>query len=288
MKVSMLLATLNRRELMLNAIQSILCQNYQEFEIIVIDQSDVENSDIVELDSRIRYFHIAERGLSRARNIGLKYITGDIVGLMDDDAVYPEDVLNKVNELFSRNNNLGLISGAVVDKSTNRISLRGMGDCHKKINKKNIFQCCISPSMFIRKDIFDSDEFDEQLGLGNYWGSAEETDIALKVLYRNYEALFCPDIVVYHPGCDKKDLPFSKLESYSRGFGAVCAKHFNLYDNKVMHHLYKKSIFRAIGGYCLSILKFSSHMRKYYKISMRAKREGYKSYKYQLREKNDS
>ena len=51
MKVSMLLATLNRRELMLNAIQSILCQNYQEFEIIVIDQSDVENSDIVELDS---------------------------------------------------------------------------------------------------------------------------------------------------------------------------------------------------------------------------------------------
>ena len=56
MKVSMLLATLNRRELMLNAIQSILCQNYQEFEIIVIDQSDVENSDIVVLDSRIRYF----------------------------------------------------------------------------------------------------------------------------------------------------------------------------------------------------------------------------------------
>lgn len=288
MKISMLMATLNRKDLMLKAIDSILKQSYQDFEIIVIDQSDIENAEIVQIDKRIKYIHLTQKGLSHARNIGLRYVEGEIVGLMDDDAFYTEDVLKKINTLFEQDSNLGLVSGAVVDHTTNRISLRGMNGKRKAITRKNIFKCCISPSMFIKKEIFDSEIFDEQLGLGNFWGSAEETDIALKILYAGYNAIFCPEVIVYHPSCNKSDLPFAKLESYSRGFGAVCAKHKYKFGNKTMGYLYFWALFRALGGYVLNILKMSSHMRSYYKISIRAKREGYKTYLEKTGEEFDS
>lgn len=283
MKISMLMATLNRRELMLNAVNSILGQSFQNFEIIIVDQSEISNADVAEIDPRINYIHITRKGLSLARNEGIKHITGDIVGLMDDDATYSDDVLNKVNYEFERNSNLGLVSGAVVDPSTKKISLRGMGETRQKITRKNIFRCSISPSMFIKKDVFLKNNFDEEFGLGAFWGSAEETDLALRILYENYEATFCPDIIVYHPSCDRKDVPLTKLESYSRGFGAICAKHIYLYGNKTMRYLYRRALFRALGGYILSALKASKHMCQYFRISYKAKREGYKSYKYKYK-----
>ncbi len=289
MKISMLMATLNRRSLMLTAIDSILKQTYQDFEIIVIDQSDEDNSDILNNDKRIKYVHITQKGLSHARNVGLDLVEGDIVGLMDDDALYSENVLENINQLFENDKSLGLVAGAVVDINTNKISLRGMGDKQKKIKKSNIFKCCISPSMFIKSDILLKIRFDENFGIGCFWGSAEETDVALKVLYNNYKAVFCPSIIVYHPGSDKMTIPLEKVEKYSRGFGAVCAKHRYSFNNRTMTYLYFRALFRAFVGYNLSLLKFSSHMKRYYKCSINGKKEGYKSYKKFLKEsKNDS
>ncbi len=282
MKISMLMGTLNRKQLMLQAIDSILRQSYQDFEIIIVDQSDDESTEVSELDPRIKYVHIKEKGLSHARNIGLNYVTGDIVGLMDDDAVYTENTLENVNREFEQDSRLGLVSGTVVNAETQQISLRGMGGERKKITSKNIFKCCISPSMFIRKEFFNSECFDERFGLGNFWGSAEETDVALKILYKGYNALFCPNIVVYHPNCPKKELPLSKLESYSRGFGAICAKHRYQYRNRTMLYLYRRAIFRAFIGLHLSAIKFSASMCRYYKTSIKAKRAGYKSYKQRM------
>ena len=283
MKISMLMGTLNRKELMLRAIESVLSQSHKDFQIIIIDQSEEDNEISLPNDDRIRYFHIAEKGLSHARNVGLQYATGDIIGLMDDDAVYEKYVLEKVNNLFEQDNKLGLVSGCVRDFVTNEISLKGMSTKKLNIVKKNIFRCCISPSMFIKKEVFHDNLFDEQLGLGAFWGSGEETDIALQAIYKDFNALFCPDIVVFHPTRIKQIEPFEKVASYSRGFGAVCAKHVHLFGNKTMKYLYKRALFRAIGGYLLSILKFSSHMRQYYKISFRAKREGYRTYRQHLR-----
>lgn len=283
MKISMLMGTLNRKELMLRAIESVLSQSHKDFEIIIIDQSEEDNKNSLPNDDRIRYFHIEEKGLSHARNVGLQYATGDIIGLMDDDAVYEKYVLEKVNNFFEQDNKLGLVSGCVRDFVTNEISLGEMKATEQKIVSNNIFRCCISPSMFIKKEIFHDNLFDEQLGLGAFWGSGEETDMALHVIYSGYNTMFYPNLIVFHPSCNKENEPFEKVASYSRGFGAVCAKHVHLFGNKTMKYLYKRALFRAIGGYLLSILKFSSHMRQYYKISFRAKREGYRTYRQHLR-----
>lgn len=279
MKISMLMPTLNRRKQMITAIDSILTQGYQNFEIIVVDQSDHDNSDIKEWDQRINYIHLDIKGLSHARNVGLNYVTGDIIGLMDDDAVYERDALEKVNKMFSTSTDLGLLAGMVIDPETNQISLRGMKKRRMAVTKTNIFKCCISPSMFFKSDLLAADKFDERFGIGCYWGSAEETDVALKVIYKNLVAIYDPEILVKHPGSSKKDLPLKKLESYSRGYGAVCAKHSLQYHNTTMRYLYFRALFRSMGGLMISMLCLDKHMIDYYKISIRGKIEGYHSYR---------
>lgn len=86
-KFSLLIATLNRPKILQTCVKGLLNQTYDNYEIIIIDQSDKEfrNDSIAEIDNRITYIHIDEKGLSHARNIGLQCVTGDYVCLIDDD-----------------------------------------------------------------------------------------------------------------------------------------------------------------------------------------------------------
>ncbi len=70
-KISVLLCTLNRPELIKNCIASFLDQTYERFEIIVVDQSrdkDTEESCRSFNDPRIKYYQEEYTGLSKARN----------------------------------------------------------------------------------------------------------------------------------------------------------------------------------------------------------------------------
>ena len=281
MKVSLILATADRQELLMHAVVSILNQTYTNFEIIIIDQSDVFNNDVSKLDNRIKYYHINQRGLSMARNIGIKSVTGEVVGFMDDDAFYTESVLENVVSIFKKNNNndIGLVCGKVVDCQTGEIYLRGMDNKFKCINLNNVLKCCISAAMFIKADFLRNNMFDERFGVGRYWGSAEETDVALRLLYQGYKGVFDPKIVVKHPGCVKSELSFKKLESYSLGFGALVAKHILEYDNKRLMYMYILILLKQIVGIALSVFTLNMHMINYYVVSLEAKVKGYFSYK---------
>ena len=285
MKISLILATLNREELLKKAVISILNQSYQNFEIIIIDQSDKKNDKISLLDNRIKYYHIDRRGLSLARNIGISYATGDIIGLTDDDATYTKDVLERVVKKFEKNKNLYLVSGIIVDPITNEVCLGGMKKNYENITTNNILNTCISSSMFIRKNFFDDHQFDELFGVGTNWGSAEETDIALQILYLAHKGIFSPDIVIKHPRVKKEKIPLDKLKKYSLGFGAMCAKHKYLFKKRYMMKHYYKILFKQLCGILLSILRFNKHMIKYYVISFKYKIYGFRQYKKYYKEK---
>lgn len=276
MKISLIIATLNRKEELENMIDSILNQTYQNFEIVIVDQSDEENTSIKNKDSRIKYIHIKERGLSHARNIGIENATGDIIGLSDDDAKYQKKTLEIVNDEFNKDNELFLVGGVVIDPILNKSFLTGMGEEICEINYKNVFVKCCSASIFIKKEFFDNHKFDENLGIGAKWGSAEETDIILQILYDNHKCIFNPNIIVEHPYTAPKDIPFNKLKNYSLGFGAMFAKHKYELHNKTMMKYYYKSLCGQIYGALVNLLKFNFHMVKHYMICFKYKKKGYK------------
>lgn len=71
-------------------ISSIVRQNYDNLEIILVDDGATDNSTIIcdkyqAVDTRIKVIHKTNGGLSHARNAGLKLATGDFIGFVDSD-----------------------------------------------------------------------------------------------------------------------------------------------------------------------------------------------------------
>ena len=97
MKYSVILPVFNREQLIKNAIESIIHQDYTNWELIIIDDASTDGTADVcdsysQLDKRITVFHHnTNKGVSAARNTGLKNATGDFILFLDsDDYLFPE------------------------------------------------------------------------------------------------------------------------------------------------------------------------------------------------------
>ncbi|NET72529.1 MAG: glycosyltransferase family 2 protein, partial [Sphaerospermopsis sp. SIO1G2] len=94
-KVSVCIPTYNRANLLPYAVNSVLNQTYQDFELIICDDGSTDNTaEIVSEwnDPRIRYLRQPVNG-GRSRNMrsGFEAATGDyFIKFDDDDAITPE------------------------------------------------------------------------------------------------------------------------------------------------------------------------------------------------------
>lgn len=104
-KVSAIITTYNRPDLVKRAIESVLNQTYDNIECIVIDDcsSKGKTRNIIKSyeDNRLRYIrHDSNRGLSAARNTGIDVATGRYVAFLDDDDRWAKEKLSKQVKIF--------------------------------------------------------------------------------------------------------------------------------------------------------------------------------------------
>jgi len=87
--VSVIIPAYNYGYLISETIQSLLNQDYQSWEAIIVDDGSTDNTNEVVgqylRDSRIKYFHQANKGLSEARNTGLSFVNGEYLCFLDAD-----------------------------------------------------------------------------------------------------------------------------------------------------------------------------------------------------------
>jgi glycosyltransferase involved in cell wall biosynthesis len=88
-KVSVVILTFNRAKLLEQAIQSVLNQTFQDFEIIIVDDCSTDDTMQVGknfLDERIKYIrHEVNKGVGAGRNTGVRNSTGEYIAFLDDD-----------------------------------------------------------------------------------------------------------------------------------------------------------------------------------------------------------
>jgi glycosyltransferase involved in cell wall biosynthesis len=88
-KVSVIIPTYNRKNMIGDAIQSVLNQTHRNFEIIIIDDASDDNTEEVVKsfnDVRIKYIlHKENKGGSAARNTGIKKARGKFIAFLDSD-----------------------------------------------------------------------------------------------------------------------------------------------------------------------------------------------------------
>lgn len=276
MKFSFLLCTLDNPELLYNSVRSILAQSYRNFEIIIVDQSLSDCASIALLSPKIKYIHVPHiRGLSKARNIGIQYLSGDFTCFMDDDAMYDIDGLSSVRDICSE---YAIVSGIILDIIDRKTPyIKGYANRKKEITKLNIFKLVSSAALIIKTDVLRSLMLDDDFGVGAEYGSGEETDLVLRALYLKTRAVYTPKFKVYHPTVSKINSDILKTAKYNVGFGALCAKHIQQYKNYYMLYIFIKGILKNIIGYLLYLF-INKKMRNYYKVCLESKIYGFVEY----------
>ena len=180
-KVSVIIPTYNRAEFLRNAIDSVLAQTYHDFELLVVDDGSTDQTRELVAgygDQLIALFQ-ANRGVSSARNLGIRAATGELVAFLDsDDAWLPEKLAWQV-AIMDQHPDLQLCH-------TEEIWIRrGVRVNPKKKHQKYagyIFPyclplCVISPSsVMLRRTLFETvGYFDENLP------ACEDYDLWLRI-----------------------------------------------------------------------------------------------------------
>ena len=93
-----------------DAIQSVLKQNYKNFEHIIIDGNSTDNTiEILKKYKHLKWISEKDEGQSDALNKGFKRCTGDIIGWLNSDDYYLEDTFNTAKNKLLDEKNLKLI-----------------------------------------------------------------------------------------------------------------------------------------------------------------------------------
>lgn len=268
MKFSLIMATLGRSIEVERLFASLTLQTYQDFEVIVVDQNDDDRvKQIVDRYSeRMEIIYLrSEKGLSRARNVGLRFVRGDIVAFPDDDCWYASDVLLFVTTQLHRDPALAGLTGCSVD-ANGRLSQGRWSRTRHLINRYNIWTSATSYTIFLRAAaVRAAGGFDEQLGVGSgsRWGAGEEVNFLLAAMRAGVTVCYDPALRISHPEplqqFDEK--AFSRGRLYNRGFGRVLGL------NRYPWHFVVYLLARPMLGCVLSLLKGDIARSRYYWIA---------------------
>ena len=106
-KVSIIIPTYNRADVLSLSVQSVLQQTYADFELLIVDDGSSDNTDIVVEswhDDRIRYLKLPEnKGVAAARNEGIRQAKYDYIAFQDSDDCWMPDKLEKQMDFFMQN-----------------------------------------------------------------------------------------------------------------------------------------------------------------------------------------
>ena len=93
-RVSVLIPVYNCAPWIGQAIESVLAQSYQDFEIIVADDGSTDQTaQIVQRFPRVRYCRQSHTGVAAARNLALSRARGDLITFLDGDDLWQPDKL---------------------------------------------------------------------------------------------------------------------------------------------------------------------------------------------------
>lgn len=201
--VSVIIPTYNRAHLIGRAIQSVLNQTYQDFEIITVDDGSTDNTEEVVRrfrDERIRYIrHQKNKGVAVARNTGVKASRAEYVAFLDSDDEWLAKKLERQMEIVKNAApRIGVVyTGFWRIKDNKRVYTPSSnikpkeGDIYTSLLKGNFVG---TSATLVRKECFGkAGMFDERLPPAEDW----EMWIRISKCY-HFECIDEPLAVSYH------------------------------------------------------------------------------------------
>jgi glycosyltransferase involved in cell wall biosynthesis len=273
MKFSLIIATAERVSRVETLLNSLCAQSVKDFEVIIVDQNDDQRlASVVEhFAGKLNLVRLRSevKKLSYARNLGSAAARGEILAYPDDDCIYPDDVLARVASAFEADSGLGVLSGPASSPAGQLGSGRWQpGSC--TINMRTVWTSVIAFNLFIRHDLMKAvGGFDERLGIGAEFGSAEETDLVIRVIRTGGRCYYDFDLRVIHPDKSLSPLAAARAFRYGTGLGHVLRKH-QVNTGTVLSFL-----IRPLGGMAVSLAMRNFVAADYYWKTMTGRLSGF-------------
>lgn len=228
MTVSLVVATVGRREALSRLLHSLELQTFRRFQVVLVDQNPPGYLDetiaphLATLDMEV--VAAEPRGVSAARNLGLGHARGDVIAFPDDDCRYAPQALERVTHLFAADPGMGGLLVAWGEGPSDRTHTAAM----EPVTRTGAFRHAGALVQFYRREAIDQVRFDPALGPGTGlpYGCGEDTDFLLQVLGRGTKVLRTPELLVYHALPDPGDAGLiPKTHAYARGRMHLLRKH---------------------------------------------------------------
>jgi glycosyltransferase involved in cell wall biosynthesis len=118
LKISIITACYNRAHLIETCIRSVLLQNYDNYEHIIIDAVSTDSTlELLKKYPHLKIISEPDNGLYDAWNKGLKLATGDIISIMNSDDFFGENIFCHINDIFQDQQKIQLITGKALQIS---------------------------------------------------------------------------------------------------------------------------------------------------------------------------
>jgi GT2 family glycosyltransferase len=243
---SLVIASRNRPAFLAATVESVLRGDDVPAEVVVVDQSDERNAPLAELerdgDHRLRYLWTSRRGASSARNAGIAASRFDIVAFADDDML--------ATPLWFGSLVRALLHGGVRAVVTGQVRPAEAEVAHAFVPSTKVDEATAvyrgrltedvlyTGNMAMYRSVADAvGLFDERLGPGTAFPSAEDNDFGFRLLEAGYRIVYVPEALLYHRAW-RSERDYVRLRwTYGVGRGGFYAKHLGLRDRYMLRRM---------------------------------------------------
>lgn len=211
--ISIIVLNYNGKEFIGNCIKSVLEQTYNDFEIIIIDNNSNDGSYDYLInnfnDKRIKCYRSEKNlGFAGGNNFGLKYCSGELIVLLNNDTVVEKDWLKYLVQTIKSDNNIGLVQSLVYTEGIPMIYYEKNGTInlwgHNVMRFFNIDENGLGEILLASgTSVIINRELIEKTGgifLDEYFLYSEDTFLSLKAKFCGYKLLHTSKSVVHHIG----------------------------------------------------------------------------------------
>jgi GT2 family glycosyltransferase len=243
---SLIICSRNRPDLLQDLVASVLAAPELPAEIVVVDQSDRPHPTLGAgppgEGQRVRYEWSRTPGASRARNLGIRLARHEILAFSDDDMLATPEWLGTLVRALVRGGQRCVVTGRVLASGENPT---GFAPSLKDVPHTEVFEGRVDHDVLYtgnmamyRAATREVGRFDERLGPGTRFPSAEDNDFGFRLLECGYRIVHVPESVLYHRDWRSGHADLVSLRwGYGVGQGAFLAKHLQWRDRYMARRL---------------------------------------------------
>ncbi len=245
---SLIICSRNRAKLLMETVASVLHGDALPAELLIVDQSDSPHPTLQTLTPpqgmTWRYIWTDSRGLGHARNIGIAQSQHNIIVFVDDDVLAPSTWFSALVQALMEAGPRTAVTGQVVQ--ADMAVPGGFAPSLKTDSAPALYEGRVdmdvlwANNMAMYRSLIEAiGGFDERLGPGARFASADDNEFGFRLLEAGFRVLYAPSALIYHRAW-RSDRDYLYVRwTYGRGQGAFYAKHLRLSDPYIARRLWR-------------------------------------------------